>query len=135
LEGQSLWDLLLEALRGRLRKTTEDLAGFRRLRRAERLRAAARIRNIYAELMALCAELGQPRPEAFTPLEYLPYAVEMFPAQGSDLEHITQAYLRVRYGELPETHQEVQVVETAWQQVSQQGAALKKQLAAAEKKK
>ena len=134
LEGQSLWNLLLDALRGRVRKTTEDLAGLTRLRRAERLRAAARIRNIYADLMTLCAELGQPRPDAFTPLEYLPYAVEMFPAQGHELEQITQAYLRVRYGELPETRQEVQAVEAAWQQVSQQGAAYKKELAAAAKK-
>ena len=34
---------------------------------------------------------------------------------------ITQAYLRVRYGELPETRQEVLDVEEAWKQVQNVG--------------
>jgi hypothetical protein len=127
LEGTSIWDALVKALRNRIFRMTDNLTAAARLRMKERLRAAARIRRIYADFMDLCSELGQPRPEPVTPLEFLPAAVEVFPSLDQDLEAITKSYLRVRYGELPETHQEVETVESAWKRVSERGILIKKQ--------
>ncbi|MCJ7659805.1 MAG: DUF4129 domain-containing protein, partial [Anaerolineales bacterium] len=65
--------------------------------------------------------LGDPRPVAQTPLEFLPTLEHTFPGREIDLEDITRAYLRVRYGELPETRQEVDQVEESWERVRVQG--------------
>jgi hypothetical protein len=127
LEGASLWEALINALRNRIFQTANDINAAARLRQKDRLRAAARIRRVYGELMNLCGDLGQPRPEPVTPLEFLPAARQVFPNLNSDLEIITRSYLRIRYGELPETHQEVEMVETAWKRVSEEGSQIKKQ--------
>jgi hypothetical protein len=113
--------LLLQALQNRLQKVTDGLAGASRLRRRQRLLAAARIRRIYAELMELSEDLGKPRNPARTPLEFLPALNELFPTFEAELAKITQAYLQVRYGELPETRQEVEDVEKAWARLHAQG--------------
>jgi hypothetical protein len=127
LEDQSLWAIFLGALRNRILGTANRVSEVTRLRRRERLQAAARIRRIYAELMDLCEDLGQPRPSAITPLEFLPVTEQVFPLYKNDLGEITKSYLRVRYGELPETHQEVEMIEAAWKRVYDQGLAIKKQ--------
>lgn len=100
-------------------------------RRASQLLGAARIRQIYARLLALSARLGHPRPPARTPNEFLPTLASLFPDRRAELECITRAYLRVRYGLLPESDAEVQTVLDAWQSVNLAGrqlaALLKKQ--------
>jgi hypothetical protein len=113
--------LLLQALQNRLQKMSEGLAGASNLRRRHRLLAAARIRRIYAEMMELSDNLGKPRNPAKTPLEFLPALNELFPTLSVELANITQAYLQVRYGELPETRQEIEDVEKAWAIVHAQG--------------
>jgi hypothetical protein len=45
--------------------------------------------------------------------------VEIFPEGNDDLALITQAYLRVRYGEYPESVEDVGAVEAAWKRVSE----------------
>ena len=80
-----------------------------------------RIRRIYAELMDLSESLGVKRAPAETPLEFLPALAELFPGLESELHTITEAYLRVRYGEFPETRQEIDPVEVAWEGVRLQG--------------
>ena len=89
-----------------------------------RLLAAARIRRIYAELLNLSARLGGQRPSHLTPLEFLPRLVNVFGGQEAGLELITAAYLRVRYGEYPESLGEVQEVEAAWKRIRIQGRVL-----------
>jgi hypothetical protein len=128
LDGNSLWDMLIGALRSRILGAAERMSGVTKLRRRDRLQAAARIRRIYAELMDLCEDLGQPRPAAITPLEFLPVTEQVFPLQKNDLAEITKSYLRVRYGELPETLQEVEIIEAAWKRVNEQGLTIKKQV-------
>jgi hypothetical protein len=97
------------------------LRRFNRLPQARRILAAARVRQIYAEMMDLCARLDTPRPRAATPLEFLPKLDEIFAEQSASTVLITQAYLRVRYGELPETLQEIESVEEAWQKIKTTG--------------
>jgi hypothetical protein len=48
----------------------------------------------------------------------------LFPASDLDLESITSAYLRIRYGEFPESREEVDQVEAAWKRVRAAGKLL-----------
>lgn len=91
------------------------------LRARQRRLAAKRIRRIYAELLDLVGELNLPRPAASTPLEFLPAMQGLLPACAVELQQITQAYIRVRYGEFPETREELEIVEAAWQRVAAEG--------------
>jgi hypothetical protein len=111
-----------------MRKAAQDaLEGLlARLRPARRLLAAARIRRIYAKLLELCAELDHPRAASKTPLEFLPQMGELFTNLPSELETVTEAYVRVRYGEYPETDQEVKDVEAAWLRLAEEGLQLKR---------
>jgi hypothetical protein len=79
-----------------------------------RLLAAAQVRRIYALLMDLCEKLGHARPAALTPLEFLPTLRQIFPEGVTQVSLITNAYVRVRYGELPETDTEVKELRQAW---------------------
>ncbi|MDX9865203.1 MAG: DUF4129 domain-containing protein [Anaerolineaceae bacterium] len=88
--------------------------------------AAARIRDVYRRLMILCERLKQPRPAALTPLEFLPRMNELFPGCDSELACITTAYLKVRYGERPESSEEVAAVMNAWGKIRKTGNLLKK---------
>jgi hypothetical protein len=110
-----------EAARQRARELAEEFA--RRLRSlpGTRLIQALRIRLIYSELMELCTVLRHPRLGATTPLEFLPEMKKLFPDSDADLQTITEAYLRVRYGQLPETREEVEPVLAAWERVKQLG--------------
>jgi hypothetical protein len=110
-----------EAMKNRFAQLAEGLANLASLRDRQRWLAAARIRRIYIELMELSEELDVIRAEAQTPLEFLPVLRGLFPGCEEDLNVITQAYLRVRYGELPETRTEVDQVESAWERVNLAG--------------
>jgi len=111
-------------LRKALQDAIDEFAA--RLRPAQRLIAAARIRRIYAQLMDLCNELDKPRRLHQTPAEFLPEMGELFTALTQDLQTVTDAYVRVRYGELPETSDEVSAIENAWQRIQTEGKRLKR---------
>ena len=102
-----------------LRNLTEQWIRSRRFLRPGQILAAAQIRQIYNRLMVLCTKLALPRPPATTPLEFLPAMQDLFDENKTDLVLITSAYLRVRYGEFPESRQEVQEVLAAWDRVRQ----------------
>jgi hypothetical protein len=89
--------------------------------------AAARIRRIYTKLMNLAADLGTPRSESQTPLEYLPVLISILPQYQDNLIRITEAYLKVRYGELAETEEEVRTIEDAWREIETAGHLIIKQ--------
>jgi hypothetical protein len=99
------------------------LQGARALRghNPAQLLAAARIRQIYRHLMALSKKMGAERPSSITPLEFLPQLNSILPGEDANLHLITNAYLQIRYGEYPETRQEVEAVEAAWKRVRQKG--------------
>jgi hypothetical protein len=105
---------LSDYLRSMQERARQAFDGVARMNPAARLIAAARIRIIYARLLRLGTRLGEPRAPAATPIEYLECLARVFPAAQDELELITNAYLRVRYGELPETREQVEEVESAW---------------------
>ena len=74
--------------------------------------------------MDLASRPDHPRLPSATPLEFLPQLQDLFPGQEKLLDVITQAYLKVRYGELPETYEEVQNVLTGWEQIKTHGKQL-----------
>jgi hypothetical protein len=88
---------------------------------ARRLWASARIRWVYYRLMQLMAALGNPRPKSVTPLEFLVELNQQIPDQGTDLSDITNAYLLVRYGEVPEKEEDVRRILLAWERVQKAG--------------
>jgi len=110
------WTLLKAFMRGR-----RD----RRLGRAGQLLASAHIRRIYMRLMILCDDLGKSRPKAVTPLEFVPQLEQLFPGESEGLLLITNAYQKVRYGELPEKPQEVLDVIAVWERLRSYGRHLK----------
>jgi hypothetical protein len=88
-----------------------------RLDQARRWLASARIRRIYQELMDYCTKLDNPRLPAFTPHEFLPELVKLFPEHESEVTLLTDIYQRVRYGEIPETLEELENILHAWERV------------------
>lgn len=57
---------------------------------------------------------GYPRLEAETPYEYLTSLARVWPQAATETQLITQAYVRVRYGEIPETRAELEQILAAW---------------------
>ncbi len=90
---------------------------------ARRLWASARIRWVYYRLMQLMAALGNPRPKSVTPLEFLITLNQLIPDVSGDLSEITNAYLLVRYGEVPENEADVRRILLAWERVQKAGQA------------
>jgi hypothetical protein len=121
LSPSELLILLKEALQNQLKKLGEGLAGASRLLPGRGWLAAARIRRIYAELLELGEKLGKPRPQAHTPLEYLPDLISILPDLTKDLTIVTRAYMQIRYGEMPETPEDLEQVESAWARIRAQG--------------
>lgn len=102
-------------LRKAIQDAWQDFSG--RLRPKSHPLPESRVRQIYIELLDLFQELGLIRPIATTPLEFLPEMGDHFPAVQVDLDTITRAYLRVRYGELIASESEIEEVERAWQRI------------------
>jgi hypothetical protein len=86
-----------------------------------RLWNAARIRYVYARLLELSARLGKVRKSASTPLEFQTQLSALFPDHIDNLGIITQAYIKTRYGEVPETDLEVKKVMSAWENIQVDG--------------
>jgi hypothetical protein len=128
IERGDVFSLLRRALRDRLDDLGRSLRGRAGLGPGQRWLAAAKIRRIYARMMDMANKLGVPRPPASTPLEFQPILEEMLPDAKEDVGLITAAYLRVRYGEIPETNEEIEQVENAWEQVRTTGKEVQSQV-------
>lgn len=112
-------DLVDRAAERKLARAPGFQPGFlrSRLEQARRWLAAARIRRVYQQLMTYCAKLNNPRLPAFTPLEFLPQLSELFPEHVAEVALLTDVYQRVRYGEIPESLEELQTILAAWNAV------------------
>ncbi len=80
-------------------------------------RAAGTIRRIYQDMCQAATGAGFPRGESQTPYEYLKLLAEVWPENTADSQLITQAYVKIRYGELPETEEEFTLIKEAWQRL------------------
>jgi hypothetical protein len=134
IEPGELARMFRKSVQERLDSLVQSFRGRSGLLKGRRWLAAAKIRRIYTQLMDLSAKLGEPRPPAHTPLEFLPVLERLFPEGKNEVTVITQAYLKVRYGELPESVQEVNVVESAWKQVEMLGKEKYNQMSKEQKK-
>jgi hypothetical protein len=128
LDDRDLLALMRQRLRERARQLA-DLFNPARFSRAQRARAAARIRQIYADFLDLCQELGHARPQPETPFEFqASLQDQIFQGNWPELTLITQAYVKVRYGELPEDQREMDAIEAAWKRLLEEGERMKKEL-------
>jgi hypothetical protein len=125
---ESVWEGI--NMRGSLRDLLND--GRRRLgemgdrlshSRLGQMFAALTIRRIYAHMSALAAELGHPRALYETPYEYQSTLEKAFPDNHQDVAQVTQAYVTVHYGQVPDQLADLQMVRAAWEHI--QEAALK----------
>ncbi len=115
------------AVVGSLRQTWRDswqrLAGMwgvlRQFGLGRELFTALTIRRIYAQMEKLANTRGYPRTLSETPYEYQRELHQAFPDLRDDIQCITEAYIAVRYGEIPENPAELERVRAAWQHLAQ----------------
>jgi hypothetical protein len=118
---------LLQHVRDGFRRGTRQIAAaIQQLRYGRRWLAAARIRRIYVQLMKMCEDLGFPRPLSQTPHEFLPTLERYLPTHIDDLVRITDAYVRIRYGEFPEHREDIAAFAAAWRRIRDQGEILRR---------
>lgn len=80
-------------------------------------RTAVSIIKIYQQMIQISSEVGYPRDAAETPYEYLKTLIQLWPDHKKEVQLITRAYVKVRYGEFPETKEEFEAIKSAWEQV------------------
>jgi len=80
-------------------------------------RTAASIRRIYQQMSRAAAANGYARAAAETPFEYLATLALAWPAHTAESRLITEAYVNVRYGEFPETREELDQIQAAWKRL------------------
>lgn len=83
-------------------------------------RAAASVRRIYRQMCATAGAAGYPRLGSETPYEYLSTLRRVWPEYSAETRLITEAFIRVRYGEVPETEEELESIRTAWRRLETQ---------------
>ncbi len=77
-------------------------------------RAAASVRRIYRIMCRAAAAAGFPRLGTETPYEFLPTLARVWPDYTAETRTITEAFIRVRYGEVPESAEELAIIQSAW---------------------
>ncbi|MDD5368337.1 MAG: DUF4129 domain-containing protein [Anaerolineaceae bacterium] len=123
LRGGDLLRFLRARLRRRFRKGALDLRGRLRMSQAEQMLAAARVRYLYGRMMRECARLGCARLPAVTPLEFIPELDRLFELPD-ETQALTQAYVRVRYGEAIETAAELASLNVEWDKIQRKARTL-----------
>jgi hypothetical protein len=88
-----------------------------------RWRTAASIRQLYQAMCDASTAAGHTRSPSETPYEYLATLGEVWPGNQPDTQLITEAYVRVRYGEVPETEEELQAIKQAWRRLEESSSA------------
>lgn len=103
-----------QAFRDGWRRLADMFGVFRQFGLGRDLFAALTIRRIYAHMEKLAGERGYPRAIAETPYEYYRELARAFPGLSDDYTRITEAYIAVRYGDIPENDDDLIAVRTAW---------------------
>ncbi|HAL61181.1 MAG TPA: hypothetical protein DCP08_02080 [Chloroflexi bacterium] len=97
--GSLTGDEGLAGLKDRLRPWREDLSS---------------IRGIYATMLRFAANLGFPRRPGETPYEYLPTLSQAWSESQEQLSYLTETYIRVRYGGVSPSLEELERAKQAW---------------------
>jgi hypothetical protein len=126
--GGNVFKQIRKSISHRLNSLLDRISKRVDIRRAVGLFRAARIRWIYQQFELYAARKGFPRQAAVTPMEYLPIITPHFVGGAEDIALLTTAYQSVRYGELPETSQEVTRVVKAWERLKKLKVARLKQI-------
>lgn len=80
------------------------------------------IRGIYATMLRFTANLGFPRRPGETPYEYLPTLSQNWPESREQLSYITETYIRVRYGGVSPSSEQLERTKQAWLAVKARGS-------------
>jgi hypothetical protein len=120
-ERESVWEdvdvaLAAQRLARRALGWLENQADVARSRLGRYL-ATLTIRRVYARLVDLATDIGFPRMPHLTPYEYLPTLAEAFPSHRAEIRTITEAYVLVHYGEVPDDPARLAAVSAAWEKV------------------
>jgi hypothetical protein len=107
-------EMLREMFQRQLQEAADSVQDRSRMSPRERQMAAERIRVIYGKLLDLAGDSGFPRAASETPLEYQRELAYAFPACETQVAAITTAYIKIRYGQVPETKDDVALIEQAW---------------------
>ena len=110
IEGKEFDDLEEEGLLQRL---------LSRLGLLRDWQTAVSIRRIYRKMLRAANANGYPRLQAETPYEFLKTLTQAWPHNRAETQLITNAYVKIRYGELPETEQELNEIKMAWRTLEQ----------------
>jgi hypothetical protein len=92
----------------------------RRIGVNQQLLAAISVQNIYANLSRIAANRGHPRRTYQSPDRYLPDLVEAFGGHPAALTRITNAYMRVHYGDQTITRADLRQIQADYQSVRSQ---------------
>ena len=115
LSGGAVANSLQSFLQDRLERLGELAGLVRRFGPGTRFLAAVSIRRIYGNMVQMATEAGYPRDKTETPYEYLETLHQAFPASEKDLTIITEAYVNAHYGEVPDSHEELQRIRDCWE--------------------
>jgi hypothetical protein len=110
---------LRQTLRDNWQRLASMLSVLRQFGLGRELFTALTIRRIYAHMEKLAGTRGYPRTLSETPYEYQEELRRAFPDLRDDVQCITEAYITVRYGEIPEDPGELERVRAAWQRLAQ----------------
>lgn len=89
----------------------------RRYGLSRQLLDAISVQNIYANVCRLAWRRGYPRPYSLPPDRYVPLLVEAFGGFDEPLARITEAYMRVHYGEKPVSPAELAAIQADYRAV------------------
>jgi MFS family permease len=107
----------LRLLRNRFRKLTEALKFLQMFGLGSELFGALTIRWAYARMENMAKKRGYPRLGSQTPYEYRIELAKAYPGGETHIRIITEAYIKVRYGEIPENNRELDIVRESLRQL------------------
>jgi hypothetical protein len=119
IERESVWsgDDLVTDLRNSLQRGWNQIKAFVGQLGGQHQRSAASIRKMYASMVDLAEEAGYVRRPAQTPYEHRPALHNAFPGAEEAVDAITEAYVRVHYGEVPDTQAGMDRLVAYWKQI------------------
>jgi hypothetical protein len=105
---------LRKAFTKRFSRLANTLGLVKRFGLGRDLFGALTIRWIYGRMERLGKKRGFPRQDAQTPYEYREHLADAFPGGDADIQLIVEAYVAIRYGELPEDGKKLDYVRDAF---------------------